>query len=674
MKLRALFAPFSLGILFAACGGGQPEPAASHAATVAPPSVAPPRAPTTPKGRRAPKAPVALEEYYKIRRMPPFSRSSQALASFSHDDKLVAYASDEGGRLDVWVKPLADDGKPTQVTHVDGFVHSFAFSPKEDLLVFETDRGGDELPRLFATDSKGATPRELVPELPQGRRTTFVEWADDGKTFLYLSSARDEKYLDLVEYDLKAKKSTILWQASGKLAVTTTNKEHNRFILKETHSDANSDLWLFDRSAKAPVLITEHTGDIVFEPQAFTKDGKTLYVASDQGGEFRELFTLDLATKKRQSALKESWDVDGASFSETYKYFLTSTNEDGTPKVVATDTTTKKAIKLPDPGNKAVYTPLAFSRTDRYLAAALVSDQSPSSVQVIDMTTLTAKPIGNVLPPSLQQQAMIAGESVKVPSFDGRSVPAFLYKPTTPGPHPAIIDVHGGPTSQSRRTFSAYRQYFLSKGWAVLVPNVRGSTGYGKTYTKLDNLDLGGGPLKDVVACKKWLVEHASVDASQVVVMGGSYGGYMALVAEAFTPDEFAANVDFFGVSDLKTLVESFPAYWANEASYIHQKFGDPKNPAHAQYQHDRSPAHFVGQMKRPLLVVQGDKDARVKKDQSDRIVDELKRRKVPVHYLVLENEGHGFTKTENNLKAYALTDRFLDRYVLGDDSITDLH
>jgi dipeptidyl aminopeptidase/acylaminoacyl peptidase len=131
------------------------------------------------------------------------------------------------------------------------------------------------------------------------------------------------------------------------------------------------------------------------------------------------------------------------------------------------------------------------------------------------------------------------------------------------------------------------------------------------------------------------------------------------------------ANVDFFGVSDLKTLVESFPPYWASEASFIYQKFGDPKNPAHAKYQHDRSPAHFIAQMKRPLLVVQGDKDARVKKDQSDRIVEELKRRNVPVHYLVLENEGHGFTKTENNLKAYAMTDRFLDRYVFDDASIT---
>jgi dipeptidyl aminopeptidase/acylaminoacyl peptidase len=230
--------------------------------------------------------------------------------------------------------------------------------------------------------------------------------------------------------------------------------------------------------------------------------------------------------------------------------------------------------------------------------------------------------------------------------------------------------VHGGPTSQSKREFDRFRQYLVSKGYVVLVPNVRGSTGYGKSYTKADDLDLGGGPLKDVVACKQWLVKQANVDPNKVVVLGGSYGGYMALAAAAFTPKEFAANVDYFGVSDLKSLVESFPPYWESEASSFYKKFGDPKNPEHAQYQHDRSPGFYVDNIEKPLLVVQGDKDARVKKDQSDRIVDALKKRGVPVHYLVLENEGHGFSKNENFLAAFKLTDRFLDRYIFGDESV----
>ena len=205
----------------------------------------------------------------------------------------------------------------------------------------------------------------------------------------------------------------------------------------------------------------------------------------------------------------------------------------------------------------------------------------------------------------------------------------------------------------------------------MLVPNVRGSTGYGKSWTKLDNKDLGGGPLKDVVASKWWLVANASAPDDKVAVLGGSYGGYMALAAEAFAPDEFGANVDLFGVSDLKSLVESFPPYWSSDATYIYQKFGDPKDPRDAQYQHDRSPIFFVDRMKRPLFVAQGDHDPRVRKDQSDRVVEVLRKKGVPVEYLVLENEGHGFSRTESALRTYQAADAFLDRYLLGSSVAT---
>ncbi len=429
-----------------------------------------------------------------------------------------------------------------------------------------------------------------------------------------------------------------------------------------------------ERGKRAPVLLTEHSGAIRFEPTTFSPDGKTLFALSDEGGEFAHLVEIDLATKKRKTTLQDAWDVDAAEFSPSGRYFYTLVNENGTTKLALTDKSKKAPKALPaPPGAGSAWRPLAFSKSDRFVGATIVSDTIPATSYVIDIEKGSVVQIADPMPESLRGRTMVASEAVSIPSFDGKTVPAFLFKPEGKGPFPAIIDVHGGPTAQSKRGFAAFRQYAVSKGYAVLVPNVRGSTGYGKTYMRLDNLDFGGGPLKDVVACKKWLVEHAHVAADKVVVMGGSYGGYMALAAEAYTPDEFAANVDFFGVSELKSLVESFPPYWAAFSASIHQKFGDPKNPAHATYLHDRSPLYFTHQMKRPLLVVQGDKDPRVKKDQSDRIVEALKKSKVPVHYLVLENEGHGFTKTENNLRALKLTDRFLDRYVFGDTRVTDL-
>lgn len=676
MRSRSLLGSLVLVVLVACGGEGAPPPKPPESVAPAPVSSASASAsaasPKLDSGARAPKAPVALEEYFKIRRVPAFSRSGLPLLSFSSDESKVAYATDETGRIDIWVKPVSGDGKAVQVTHVEGFVHSFAFSPKEDVLVYEADRGGDELPRLYATDSKGAAPRELVPELPAGRRSQFIEWSKDGATFLYLSNARDEKDMDLLEYDLETKKSALLWQASGSIALAAVSPDHKRFALFETHSEANTDVYVIDRGQKTPTLLTKHTGDVLFQPSVFSADGKTLYLLSDEEGEFTSLYAAALPGGKRTPALAAKWDVDGALVSNTGAYFITVVNENGVPKLSATYK--RKPFPLPAvPTKSGAFTPVAFSKNDRYLGVSLVSDTSPSSSYVIDLKSGSVTALTDPLPESLRGQPMVAGEAVEIPSFDGKKVPAFLYRPSTPGLAPAIIDVHGGPTAQSRRTFSPFRQYAVSKGYAVLVPNVRGSTGYGKTYTRLNKLDIGGGPLKDVVACKRWLSANASVAADKVVVFGGSYGGYMALAAEAFTPDEFAANVDFFGVSDLKTLVESFPAYWASASAAIYEKFGDPKNPAHAAYQHDQSPIYFVAAMKRPLLVVQGDKDARVKKDQSDRIVKELRERKVPVHYLVLENEGHGFTKTENNLRALKLTDRFLDRYIFGDTSVTDL-
>jgi dipeptidyl aminopeptidase/acylaminoacyl peptidase len=619
-----------------------------------------------PPAPKAPVAPVPLEEYFKIRRI----GGGFATPSFSFDEKLLAFSSDAGGRVDVWIAPVAG-GDPRPVTRVEGFLHSIAFSPTADVLLYEADRGGDELPHLFLTNSRGEAPKDLCASDPKTARTQFIEWADDGKSFLYLSNRRDEKYLDLYEYALVTGRSELLWKSSGKVAFSLASRNHRRFVTLETLSDVDTNLYLVERGSKRPAaLLTPHRQDVLYFPTAISKDARTLYFTSDQAGEFAALYSMDLGDRKIKPVLAQKWDVERGEFSRGFRYFITQTNVQGTPTVVLTDTATGKPVELPSAGADLTLVPLATSKSDRYVAAEVVSDVAPRNLAVVDLKAKTVSQPVDPLPPTLQGRPMVPGKLVRIPSFDGKEVPAFLYSPAGPGPFPAVIDVHGGPTYQSKREFSTIRQYLVSKGIAVLVPNVRGSTGYGKTYTKADNLDLGGGPLKDIVACKAWLAANAQVDPSRVVVMGGSYGGYMALAAATLTPDEFAANVDYFGVSDLKTLVESLPPYWASWATFIYQKFGDPKNPAHAQYQHDRSPVHFVDRVNRPLLVVQGENDARVKKDQSERIVAKLRERNVPVHYLLLPGEGHGFSNNENRLATYQVTDRFLDRYLFGDPSV----
>jgi dipeptidyl aminopeptidase/acylaminoacyl peptidase len=680
MKTTALTSAFAFSSLamLMACGGTEDattKPAVPVASASAMPTTSASTAPTAKPAGHAPTAPVAIDEYMKMRRIRGLS--------FSFDEKNVAYMTDEGGRPDVWVKPLGagPETKGKQITHVKGFVHSFAFSPSADVLAYEADVGGDELPHLFLTNANGDAPKDVVADLPAGRRTQLVRWTKDGRKLLFLSSRRDEKQMDLWELDAKSLEAKMLWKSEGAYSLETVDPMGERFIVSETRGDADNDLFLVERAKpEKKTLLTKHPGDVLHNAFTFSKDNRSLWIGSDEGAEFTSLHALDLKTFARTPLLKSEWDVAWAGYSSTQKYSFTVSNVDGAPDLVLTEVATSKKLALPAAPTGLAWDPvdatrsgpfvIGFSKSDRYLGVVARGDTSAPVPYVIDLKENKATPIADPRPDALRDRAMVTGKSVRIASFDGKEVPAFVYAPAGTGPFPAVIDVHGGPTAQSRRDFAPLRQYLVSKGYVVLVPNVRGSTGYGKTWTRLDNMDLGGGPLKDVVACKKWMAANANVAADRVVVLGGSYGGYMALAAATFTPDEFVALVDYFGVGDLKTLVESFPPYWQAAASYIYKKFGDPKNPDHAAYQHDRSPIHFVDRVTKPLLVIQGDKDPRVKKDQSDRMVDKLKARGVPVHYLVLTDEGHGFTKNENFVAAYKLTDRFLDRYVWGDESV----
>ncbi len=609
------------------------------------------------KAQGAPPA-IPLAEYFKIHRA--------VGASFNFDESLIAYSSDEGGRMDIWARPLVGGVAAKQLTHVKGLIESFEFSPNEDLLVFAADVGGDELMQLYFTDSTGKEPVALFPEDPRTSRSDFVRWAEDGKTFLYTSSRRDAKHMDLYEYDLANKKSTLLWQASDKLEFALASRDLNRFVLNEEVSDVDTNLYMIKRGDQTPVLLTPHKSEVTYTATDLSPDGKLLYYTSDEASEFTALYAMDLATKKSNLVLSPKWDVFAARFSRGGRYFFTAVDADGSADVTLTEVKSKKPVVLPPTGSSGFLIPTAFSTSDRWLAARLDGDVAPRALWLLDLKAGSAHQLFDPLPKSLQGHTFAAATLVRVKTFDGRDVPAFLYVPTGAGPFPAVLDIHGGPTAQSARTFHVFAQYLVSKGYVVMVPNVRGSVGYGKTYTKLDNKDFGGGPLKDVLACKAWLVANAHVDSKRVGIMGTSYGGYMTLAAATFAPTEFAAHADFFGPSDLRSLVQSFPTYWASSATYIYQKFGDPNDPKDAQYQHDRSPLNYVDKIERPLLVVQGANDARVKKDQSDRLVDALRRRGAPVEYLVIEGEGHGFSKTENQIRALETTDRFFDKYILG--------
>ena len=282
------------------CASTTPAPAPATAPLV------PPAADGGAPAVRAPQAPVPLAQYLETRRL--FG------GSFSPDDKLVAYQSDEGGRPDVWVQPTAG-GPATQLTHVQGFLESAAFSPTGNHLAYTADVGGNEFTHVYLTDSKGTSTKDINADYPAQRRAEFVDWAVDGKTFLFLSSLRDEKFMDLYEYDVRSGKARRLWEASGTIAFAGTSWDHRHFALLDTLSDVNTNLYVIDRGGKKPRLVTPHSSDIVYAPQDFSRDGRTLFFTSDEGREFTTLYAMNLKTLKSRPVLEASWDVTSAGLS-----------------------------------------------------------------------------------------------------------------------------------------------------------------------------------------------------------------------------------------------------------------------------------------------------------------------------------------------------------------------
>jgi prolyl oligopeptidase len=245
---------------------------------------------------RAPKAPVPIDEYFKIRRLPA--------AFVTSDEKRVVFASDAGGRIDLWVKSLRG-GDARQITRVNGKIHGFEPSPTEDRLAFEADQGGDELPHLYLTNLAGESPKDLAADYPAGRRTQLIGWSDDGKKLSFLSTARDEENMDLVEYDIASRKSETLWKASGKLSFGTSSRDGRRWVVTETVSDADSNLYLVERgNPETAALLTKHTGDVQYQAHEFSLDGKTLYYTTDEGREFTALAAMGVGSVGVGSGLR----------------------------------------------------------------------------------------------------------------------------------------------------------------------------------------------------------------------------------------------------------------------------------------------------------------------------------------------------------------------------------
>ncbi|MFS1422489.1 S9 family peptidase [Shewanella sp. 10N.286.48.B5] len=593
------------------------------------------------------------EEFYKT--------TSVFGSSINHLGNAVLVSNDKSGIFNAYRVPV--DGSPSKQltfsTKESVFVESWF--PKDERFLYSADKGGDELNHLYVQELDG-TDVDLTPG--EGLKASVMSWHEDEQSFFVVTNERDAKYFDVYQYNTEDYSRQLVFKNDSGFSVESVSPNGRFIALSKSHSNSNSDLYLIDLRLKMakPRLLTEHSGDVSYSVDTFSKDNKRLLYATDEFGEFNQSWAYDLATGESTLSYKADWDVSFSYFSKDGRFQITGVNADAQTQLIITDLTTNSELQLPTLPSGDLRG-VNFSDDSSSMVFYINSDTSPSNLYTHKLGTDSILRLTNSGNPNIKEQNLVTGEVVRFKSFDGLDIPAILYKPKQANMKkvPALIYIHGGPGGQSRKGYSATVQHLVNNGYAIIKINNRGSSGYGKTFFHLDDKRHGEDDLQDVVYNKKYLQTLDWVDADKIGVMGGSYGGYLTMAAMAFT-DEFKVGINIFGVTNWVRTLESIPPYWEAFRKSLYDELGDPTTDK--ERLHNISPVFFGEQVKSPVLVVQGANDPRVLKIESDEMVESIRSGGTYVDYLVFDDEGHGFSKKANRISASNKYLEFLNTYL----------
>ena len=582
-------------------------------------------------------------------------------ASFSPDNATILASADTTGVFNVYAYPAAG-GPPEQLTQstTDG-LYAIGYFPADKRLLYEADQGGNELDHIYVREIDG-TVRDLTPG--SEHRAVFVDWAHDGQSFFVTTNERDKRYMDLYEFSAADYARRKLHEDNEGLEIGLVAPDKRQVVLLRNYTTTNTDLVLLDLKTGKTRNLTAHEGEINHLPQAFSLDSRRLYFTSDADGEFAQLQRLDLETGARERVLTTAWDVLFAELSHGGTYLAVGINNDGRTELRLHKAADLSPVALPTVPNAEI-SDVVLSRDETSMAYYVTSSRVPRDLFAMKLGGGAPVQLTRTLNPKIDPEHLVEGEVVRFASYDGQSIPGILYRPKAATPEakaPALVWVHGGPGGQSRLGYSSLIQYLVNHGYAIYAVNNRGSSGYGKSFFRMDDRRHGEADLGDVVASKKMLIETGVVDPSRIGIIGGSYGGYMVLAALAYEPEEFAVGVDVFGVSNWLRTLQSIPPWWESFKVALYKEMGDPATDEERLRR--ISPLFHAANIRKPLIVLQGANDPRVLKVESDEIVAAVKANGVPVEYIVFDDEGHGFSKKANQEKGWQGVLEFLDTHL----------
>ncbi|MDT8305738.1 MAG: S9 family peptidase [Anaerolineae bacterium] len=590
-------------------------------------------------------------------------------AGFSGEGARIVFVSDLSGVPQVWQVPAeagAHPWWPEQLTFAEERVLGVSPAPGGDQAIYARDVGGNEKAQLFLLDTARGGERLLTAGYDEAMHG-FGCWAPDGQAIYFAANRRHPARFDLYRLRLDEEEATMLWENDrpGYLAQMAVSDDGQRLAFNRAASSFDHDLFLFDlgRQEARPVAAGEEWA--TFEALAFAPGGRTLYVVTDRESDFLHLRRLDVATGTWETLLAPNWDVETMALSTDGRYLAVTINIEGASRLELIDMLTGTAR----PGPEVGVTPgivgwmdlrLAFDPAGERLVFSHMSAMQSSDVYVWDVKGDTLQQVTASGSGGIDPATFVAPELIHYPTFDERDIPAWYFRPATgEGPRPVVVLVHGGPESQTRPAFNPLAQYLAHHGYAVLAPNVRGSTGYGKAYSHLDDVEKRMDSVADLAHAARWLGEQAEIDRERIAVYGGSYGGFMVLAALTNYPELWAAAVDVVGISNFVTFLENTSDY---RRAHREAEYGSLAE--HREFLESIAPMNKLAAIRAPLLVIHGANDPRVPLSEAEQLVEALQAREVPVEFLVFDDEGHGIVRLKNKLVAYPAVVTFLDRYL----------
>jgi dipeptidyl aminopeptidase/acylaminoacyl peptidase len=584
-------------------------------------------------------------------------------SSFSADESTILYSSNRSGIYNAYTMPITG-GEHTQLTHSeDNAIFAVSFFPNDQRILYSSDKGGNEITHIYLRNEDGTT-QDLTPD--ENAKAQFFGWSFDEKSFFYGLNKRDPRFMDIYEMDIETKTPQLVFQDDEGYFFGSISKDKRYLVFRKPITGHNSNMYLFDREIKKMKHLTPHEGDVNFRPQTFSSDSKSLYFLTDKDSEFTYLKRYDIATGQEETVEEYNWDIMYSNFSRNDKYRVIGINEDGKTVIKVYDMATGQQVSLPEfpAGN---ITSLNITKSETKMAFYINGSRLPNNLFVYNFENEEYTQLTDTLNPEINPKNLVEAEVVRYKSFDGLEIPAIFYKPHNikPGDKmPALVKVHGGPGGQARVRYNPTVQYLVNHGYVIIDVNNRGSSGYGKTFYKMDDKKHGEVDLDDCVEAKKFLIATGYVDDNKIGIMGGSYGGYMTLAALTFRPEAFTVGVDLFGISNWIRTLESIPPWWEAQKEALYEELGDPEKDR--EMLGAKSPLFHSENIIRPLMVLQGANDPRVIQVESDEIVEAVRKNGIPVEYVLFEDEGHGFDNRANEIEAYKAILDFLEKHLKG--------